>query len=91
MSTPKHTPGPLSVADCEWVKCKYIVAGKRVIATVHGNASEDYQANANLIASAPELADCLSELLSILRDSTTSNQYTEEKARAAALLERLGM
>lgn len=51
-------------------------------------------ADAKLIESAwviPELAECLRDVLSILRDSTTWNQYTEEKERAAALLERLGM
>lgn len=84
MTKPKHTPGPWNVADSKWAKCKYIVAGKRVIATVHGNASEDYQANAELFASAPELAECLRDLLH-------GSQLKQTQKRSAALLERLGM
>ena len=106
MSTPKHTPGP-------WVKdfhgsrghiksvaphpkgftptvCRYDTCAKSL-------TPDEIEANGELLAAAPELAECLRDIIAPTLTAYPNIQnyaYTpmqKKIARAAALLERLGM
>lgn len=92
MTTPKHTPGPWKLGHQQQhdTGLEILSNGLRV-GVVYGDTDTECLANGQLFAAAPELAECLRELLSTLRDVHASFLYQEKKERAAALLERLGM
>ena len=68
MSAAKHTPGPWTVESND---TRYIVGGGYWIAQMHGGNSE---ANARLIAAAPDMAKALRLAFKIL-DETGSLTY----------------
>lgn len=99
MSTPKHTPGP-------WVKdfhgsrghiksvaphpkgftptvCRYDTCAKSL-------TPDEIEANGELLAAAPELAECLRDMVAECSRWPGGSATGEAIARAAALLERIG-
>jgi hypothetical protein len=91
----KHTPGPWRVCD------EFILAGGtgcegRIITAnldrIHYECQPDNQANANLIAAAPDLLDALQELHDFAEPMFGSRNFARSRAafnRAAELLGRL--
>lgn len=77
-----HTPGPWAVGDKRGVWAGPVVMagnGRRGIAFVCGESD----ANANLIAAAPDLLDAVEELLIYLADWDDPDNETCQRARAA--------
>jgi len=59
-----HTPGPWRLTPYSSIVGRGVVAnGGIVIATIHGDPHPSAEANARLIATAPELLEALRELL----------------------------
>lgn len=66
-SNAKHTPGPW-LPECHKGKKFsldgwYVFAGNATLAIIYGNTPEEAEANAKLIAAAPEMLDCLQRAL----------------------------
>lgn len=77
-----HTPGPWAVGDKRGVWAGPVVmadSGRRGIAFVCGESD----ANARLIAAAPDLLDAVEELLIYLADWDDPDNDTCQRARAA--------
>lgn len=75
----KHTPGPWAILDLEKIKRIY-VAGGNIICDVRG---DEQQANARLIAAAPDLFEAL-ELFILLKDGKPSSERFEKGSAAIA-------
>lgn len=74
---PKHTPGPWTVSPLhtEEVWAPAVVYGKR-IATCQHWPQHDSEANARLIAAAPDLLDLLNEAMPYVEEGETFNKPT---------------
>ncbi len=91
----KHTPGPWiaapfsSVVGCPILaqpdrsKDTFLVAGTRsAMATDHAGFRAEVEANASLIAAAPELLEFVCEVLESMERAHWSDDPVAEKARA---------
>ena len=87
MSDSKHTPGPW-VASCNefgewWVSASLVIAG--VVSNDGYTQSPNIEADAHLIAAAPELLEALEDLLGLSYIADHAMDYEElEAARSAA-------
>lgn len=64
MSKTKFTPGPWTVGDAS--ECGYYVwdpQGERIVAEAYPDYNQDFEANAALIAAAPEMLEALELML----------------------------
>lgn len=83
MSGPKHDPGPWVVKQSDVFSFVRIeTAYGLVIADLGGSAMED-EANARLLAAAPELLAQLQNMLSRFGGATDKETPAEKQARAA--------
>lgn len=85
MSTTKHTPGPWEAEVRTPIGITYVWQGgtENAIAKVYAGVIEDAEANARLIAAAPELLDALQSLLARVSSDIIANQCWHEEQRAA--------
>ena len=94
MSANKHTPGPWLRDDRSGLDCDVRAASGRKVALCWGLASNnatnyraDYRAecdaNAHLIAAAPELLEALQEMVSLVEVVIPFDGPQQRKARAA--------
>jgi len=86
----KHTPGPWVIQETNFAQQKnvYAQADKPPIATVYGSTGEN-EANARLIAAAPEMLDALkktSEFLHHMWCSANINEYDFEMVEETMLI-----
>ncbi len=78
-----HTPGPWRDVDGRIFSDGYLISGAP-IATVHKRkASGQYEANARLIAAAPELLEALRGLVSIYSTDSTEAEVIDARAAIA--------
>ena len=87
-----HTPGPWVAVHNNW-EVSTIYAGALPVAVCHidGDVSEETEgilsgikdANARLIAAAPDLLEALKDAVCTLEVSYTASDYAIDKARAA--------
>ena len=86
----QHTPGPWSIAEGEpdWA----IVTENVLVASVHGEDTENQEANARLIAAAPELLGALRtavfHLMGKARRDPDEREVIEQMRDAIAKAER---
>ena len=90
----KHTPGPWMKAERlngPWwhISSSHSVGGRQAVACVHGESkrgatayAEMFEANARLIAAAPDLLDALQAFPGFTDDATAGDAWLE-KMRAA--------
>ncbi len=81
-----HTPGPWKIQDCAWPRSAYVIThnGRQAIATTVDD-SENEEADARLIAAAPDMFRILKELL-----MPCPPEYAEAtEQRIKALIERV--
>lgn len=79
MTTTQHTNGPWSYKE-QWGYYK-IHSEDEGVSVVHGIDSKS-EANANLIATAPELLSALKEMMAVFQDH---EQYDEESAEVVSI------
>lgn len=87
----KHTPGPWTTDDIDQSDFyRYVIGENKIVCRVRlkgfmGNKLEHAEANARLIAAAPDLLDSLSEIFDYAggADSALHDEYVMDRARAA--------
>lgn len=82
----KHTPGPWFIAQTELWSASPYKFGVQVVADLH--QSSHMEANANLIAAAPDLLEACEDFRNVLRSKIRDGKYREEYAEAFYQAER---
>lgn len=82
-----HTPGPWFIAT-GWIGAGHLRNDPRVIARVDGFPYGDTEANAFLIAAAPELLDALTSLLDATPTSCDDSRLNEAQRQAEAAIRK---